>query len=74
MAAFESNVNRSGGAEFARFSAPDPEVCADACISDARCLAFSYDVAASRCRLSADVPPKVEREGFVSAVKVRSGT
>src|SRR5262245_48983168 len=71
-AAIEKNVNRSGGAVYRHFEAPDARVCADACVSDTRCQAFSFDLAKSRCALTSDVPPRVETAGFVSGVK-RSG-
>jgi hypothetical protein len=71
-AAIEKNVNRSGGEVYRHFEAPDPRVCADACVSDTRCQAFSFDLAKSRCALTSDVPPRVETAGFVSGVK-RSG-
>ena len=68
-ASIEKNVSRSGGDVYRGFEAPDPRVCADACVSDTRCQAFSYDLTKSRCTLASDVPPKVESAGFVSGVK-----
>jgi hypothetical protein len=68
-AAIEKNVSRSGGDVYRGFEAPDARVCADACVSDTRCQAFSFDLAKSRCTLASDVPPKVEGTGFVSGVK-----
>jgi hypothetical protein len=68
-AALEKNVNRPGGHVYQHFDSPDARVCADACVSDTRCQAFSFDVTTSRCWLKSDVPPKVENAGFVSGVK-----
>lgn len=70
MSALELNVDLRGGTNYTHFEAPNPEVCADACLSDSRCMAFSYSVEAQECWLKRDVPAKVEEEGFVSAVKL----
>ena len=69
MAALEPGVDRLGQ-DYASFEAGSPQVCSDACLSDARCRAFSFDESGRRCWLKADIPEKVASNGFVSGVKV----
>lgn len=71
---FEMNASRPGADYRALDIAPHPEICRNACLAEAPCVAFTYvapglEGPTARCRLKRAVPPLVADACCVSGIK-----
>lgn len=71
---FEMNASRPGADYRALDIAPHPEICRNACLGEAPCVAFTYvapglEGPSARCRLKRAVPPLVADACCVSGIK-----
>jgi hypothetical protein len=70
MSDFEMGIDRYGGIDYnGGAPAASVQACSDACLSEERCQAYSFNVSAKQCWLKENVPLRVENSGFVSGVK-----
>ena len=71
---FEMNASRPGADYRALDIAPQPEICRNACLAEAPCVAFTYvapgvEGPSARCRLKRAVPPLVADACCVSGIR-----
>jgi hypothetical protein len=70
MSELEYNVDRYGGEDYSNFTSPSSPACSESCLSDPKCMAFSFNVSANQCWLKGNVPLRVQNSTYVSGVKI----
>lgn len=58
------------GADYKDFQARDVEECAETCLKESTCKAFSFNKSARQCWLKHAVPLRRENPSFASGVKL----
>ena len=70
MSALEVGFDRFGGLDYNNGAPSEsPNACSHTCLSDSRCMAFSFNVTSNQCWLKSDVPLRVNNGRFISGVK-----